>query len=74
MTKILISSDNPKGIKLEILLDHVRGDLMQRCAHIMDDQRPDSGIVLRNNIEIMGLLGQCLERAHESAKALKRLG
>jgi|APSaa5957512535_1039671.scaffolds.fasta_scaffold477668_1 hypothetical protein len=74
MTKILISSDNPKGIKLEILLDHVRGDLMQRCAHIVDDPRPDSVIVLRNNIEIMGLLGQCLERAHESAKALKRLG
>ena len=74
MTKILISPDNPKGLKLEILLEYVRGDLMQRCAHIVDDPRPDSRIVLRNNIEIMGLLGRCLERADESAKALKRLG
>lgn len=74
MTKILISPDNPKGLKLEVLLEHMRGDLMQRCAHIVDDPRPDSGIILRNNIEIMGMLGHCLERAQESAKALKRLG
>jgi len=58
---------------LEVLLEQVRVDLMERCAHIVDDPRPDPVIVLRNNIEIMGLLGRCLERAQESAKALKRL-
>jgi len=74
MTKILISPDNPNGIRLEVLLEQVRGDLMERCAHIVDDHRPDAATVLRNNIEIMALLGACLERAHESAKAVRRLG
>jgi len=74
MTKILISPDNPKGLKLEVLLEQVRGDLMERCAHIVDDHRPDAATVLRNNIEIMALLSACLDRAHESAKAVDRLG
>ncbi len=74
MTKILISPDNPKGLNLEVLLEQVRGDLMERCAYIVDDSRPDAVVLLRNNIEIMDLLGQCLERAHESAIVIKRLG
>ena len=74
MTKILMSPDNPKGLKLEVLLEQVPGDLMEGCAHIADDYRPDAARVLRNNIEIMGLLSECLDRAHESAKAVNRLG
>jgi len=74
MTKILISPDNPNGIRLEVLLEQVRGDLMERCAHIVDDHRPDAATVLGNNIEIMALLGDCLDRARESAKAVSRLG
>ncbi|MDA0369417.1 MAG: histidine kinase [Proteobacteria bacterium] len=74
MTKILVSPDNPEGLKLETVLDSLRGDLLRRCAHILDDHRPDAATVLRNNIEIMALLGQCLDKAHDSAKALTRLG
>jgi len=74
MTKILISPDNPNGIRLEVLLEQVRGDLIERCAHIVDDHRPGAATVLRNNIEIMALLGDCLDRARESAKAVSRLG
>ncbi|NQV80976.1 MAG: histidine kinase [Alphaproteobacteria bacterium] len=74
MTKILVSPDNPEGLKLEAVLDALRGDLLRRCTHILEDHRPDAATVLRNNIEIMALLGQCLTKAHESAKAIARLG
>ncbi|MEQ8248069.1 MAG: histidine kinase [Alphaproteobacteria bacterium] len=73
MTKILVSPDKPDGLKLDAALEVLRGDLMQRCAHILEDRRPDAAIVLRNNIEIMVLLGRCLDKAQESAKALARL-
>jgi UDP-N-acetylmuramyl tripeptide synthase len=74
MTKILVSPDNPKGKKLEVVLDELRSDLLQRSAHILDDRRPDVAVVLRNNVDIMVLLGQCLEKARESARVLERLG
>lgn len=73
MTKFLLSPDNPKGLKLEDALEALRGDLLERCAHIVDDRRPDAAIVLRNNVEILELLGQCLERAHDSARVLARM-
>ncbi len=74
MTKILVSPDNPKGQKLENILEQIRSDLLKRSAHIMDDKRPDASLVLRNNVEIMVLLSQCVEKARESARIVERLG
>jgi len=74
VTKVLVSPDNPQGEKLETALEDLRADLLQRCSHIVDDKRPDAALVLRNNMEIMVLLGQCIEKARESARVLERLG
>ena len=71
MTKITISTGNPKGLKLETLLEHPHATLPKCCIHKVYDPRPDGKITLRDNNQIMGRLGQCVERAHESAKAFK---
>jgi hypothetical protein len=71
MTKITISTGNPKGLKLETLLEHARADLLKRCTHKVDDPRPDGEITLRTNVKIIGMLGQCVERACQSGKAFK---
>jgi len=71
--KVHYQHRQPQGLKLEALLEHARADFLKRCYHKVDDPRPDAGITLRNNIKIMGRLGQCMERAHESAKPFKPL-
>ncbi|MBM3504582.1 MAG: histidine kinase [Alphaproteobacteria bacterium] len=74
MTKILISPENPKGLKLEAALVALRNDVLSRCSHIVDDPRPPIREVLNNNLEILRLLSQSLEKVRESEKILSSLG
>lgn len=73
-TKILLSSENPEGWRLEDLLSEVQNDIIRRTQKIIDDARPDARAVLNNNIEIMALLSQCVERAESSTRILNSLG
>ena len=74
MTKALVGPNNPDGWKLEELLDEIQNDILRRSAKIVDDARPEARAVLHNNIEIMQLLTQCSEKAHDSTRILNSLG
>ena len=74
MTKLLVGPDNPDGWKLEDIIDEIQNDIVRRTARIVDDNRPEARAVLHNNIEIMQLLTECSEKAHESTRILNTLG
>jgi hypothetical protein len=74
MTKILISPENPDGLKLEAALVVLRNDILARCSHIVDDQRPAIKDVLNNNLEILRLLSLSLEKVKASERILASLG
>ncbi len=74
MTKLLVSPENPKGWKLEDLIDEIQNDIIRRTARIVDDNRPEARTVLHNNIEIMQMLTVCSEKAHDSTRVLNTLG
>ncbi len=74
MTKILISPENPKGLKLEAAIVALRNDLLARCSHIVDDQRPAIKEVLNNNLEILRLLSLSPEKVKASERILASLG
>lgn len=74
MTKLLLSTENPEGWKLEDIIDEIQNDIVRRSARIVDDGRPEARAVLTNNIEIMKLLTVCSEKAHDSTRALSALG
>ena len=73
-TTFLVTPENPKGWKLEDLLTEVQNDIIRRTQKIIDDLRPEARAVFNNNVEILGLLSQCIERAHDSTRILKSLG
>lgn len=58
MAKILMGPDNPHGWKLEDLLSAIAAEVAVKCTKIKDDARPVARQVLRNNQQIIGLLGQ----------------
>lgn len=72
MTHFLANEDNPKGYKLEDILALLRKDLITRAEKVMNDTRAEAQIVLRNNIEILGLLSECIEIAEKSTDLLDR--
>lgn len=74
MTKLLLSSENPEGWKLEDIIDEIQNDIVRRSARIVDDGRPEARAVLTNSIEIMKLLTVCSEKAHDSTRVLSALG
>lgn len=73
-TKLLMSTDNPKGWRLEDILAEIQNDIVRRTQKIIDDDRPDARAVLNNNIEIMSLLSKGVERALDSTRILDSLG
>jgi hypothetical protein len=73
-TKLLHSTENPKGWRIEDLLSEVQNDIIRRTQKIIDDTRPDARAVLNNNVEIMTLLSKCIERALDSTRILDSLG
>ena len=74
MTKLLLSTDNPNGWKLEDIIDEIQNDIVRRSARIVDDGRPEARTVLTNNIEILKLLTVCSEKALDSTRVLSTLG
>ena len=73
-TKFLLSPDNPKGWKLEDILQEIQNDILKRSTLITEDSRPEARAVLHNNVQIMTLLTECIEKANESARILATLG
>lgn len=74
MTHFFPSPDHPQGWKLEDLLVELQNDIVRRSEKIVDDKRPQARAVLQNNIEILGLLTQCIQKALGSSKILESLG
>ncbi len=74
MTRFLVTPENPSGWKLEDILTEIQNDIIRRSAKILDDPRPEARAVLHNNIQIMGLMTQCIERAKDSTRILLSLG
>jgi hypothetical protein len=70
MTKVLMSKDNPKGWKLEELLDHVITDLWEKTKRIENDACEVSQIVTAHNRGILKLLAQAKNLQDESMRAL----
>ncbi len=73
-TKLLITTENPNGWRLEDILSEIQNDIVRRTQKIIGDPRPDARAVLNNNIEIMSLLSKCVERSEESTRILNSLG
>ena len=74
MTHFLVTDENPGGWKLEDILTTLQDDIVRRSQKIIDDHRPEARRVLHNNIEVLGLLTQCIELARSSTKVLASLG
>ncbi len=73
-TKLLITPENPDGWRLEDILAEIQNDIVRRTQKIIDDPRPDARAVLNNNVEIMSMLGKCVDRALDSTRILDSLG
>lgn len=71
-TTFLVTDDNPQGWTLEDILLEIQNDIVRRSQKIVDDARPEARIVFNNNVQILGLLSQCIERATDSTKLLNR--
>ena len=71
-TTFLVTEDNPQGWKLEDILLEIQNDILRRSQKIVGDDRPEARVVLNNNIEILGLLSRCIEKATESTRMLNR--
>ncbi len=55
-------------------MTEVQNDIVRRSQKILEDNRPEARQVLQNNIDILGLLTGCIEKARESTIVLKSLG
>ncbi len=73
-TTFLLTADNPDGWRLEDLLTEIQNDIVRRSHKIVDDDRQEARQVLHNNIEILALLTQCIEKARNSADVLNSIG
>ena len=73
-TTLLATADHPDGWKLEDILTEIQNDIVRRSTKIIEDSRGEARQVLQNNVEILGLLTTCIEKAHESTAILNSLG
>ena len=71
-TTFLVTDENPDGWRIEDILSVIQNDILRRTQKICGDPREEARAVLNNNIEILGLLSQCIERAKDSTKILDR--
>lgn len=72
MTHFLVTSDNPKGYRLEDILKIIRKDIFMRTTKIMDDDRPEAQVVMDNNVKILGLLSESIASAEDSTSILEK--
>lgn len=73
-TTLLVTADHPDGWRLEDILTEIQNDMFRRSSKIIDDNRGEARRVLQNNIEILGLLTTCIEKAQDSTTILNSLG
>jgi hypothetical protein len=71
-TTFLVTDENPDGWKIEDILTVIQNDMFRRTQKIVGDTRDEARAVLNNNIEILGLLSQCIDKAQESTQILDR--
>jgi len=71
-TTFLVTDENPDGWKIEDILMTIQNDMFRRTQKIVEDSREEARDVLNNNIKILGLLSQCIEKATESTRILNR--
>ncbi|MFQ5784435.1 MAG: histidine kinase [Alphaproteobacteria bacterium] len=74
MMRFLVTPDNPDGWQLEDILTEIQNDIVRRSNKIVGDGRPEARAVLRNNIEILGWLTQCIDKALDSTRVLNSIG
>jgi len=70
MTRYLVSDENPTGHRLEDVLHALRAEILHRCTKITSDAAPQARQVLSNNIQVLALLGEAIERAEDSSRIL----
>ena len=71
-TTFLVTDTNPDGWKIEDILMVIQNDMFRRTQKIVGDSREEARAVLNNNIEVLGLLSQCIDKAKESTQILDR--
>lgn len=71
-TTFLVTEENPDGWKIEDILVTIQNDIFRRTQKIVSDPRDEARAVIKNNIEILGLLSECIEKAKESTQLLNR--
>lgn len=72
MTHFLKSDDHPEGFRLEDILNLLRQDIINRTQKIVSDDRREAKHVLKNNIQILGLLTEAMELAEDSTITLDK--
>jgi hypothetical protein len=70
MTKLLVSEANPKGYTTEVLLGHIRADIIARLQKYAGDPRREARQVMDNNIRILALLGEAITLAEANTRTL----
>ena len=69
-TTFLVTDENLDGWKIEDILMTIQNHMFWRTQKIVWDSREEARAVLNNNIEILGLLSQCIEKATELTRIL----
>ena len=72
MTRYLVSEENPDGLKLEDILRVIRNDVLIRCTKISSDARTEAQAVVANNVRILELLTEAIQRAEDSTQILDK--
>lgn len=72
-TTFLVSESKPDGYRLEDILKEIRNDILVRCTHVMSDERPETGLVMANNMKILDMLSDAIHLAENSTEILTRL-
>lgn len=72
-TTFLVSETKADGHRLEDILKEIRNDILVRCTHVMSDERPETALVMANNMKILGMLSDVIQLAENSTEVLTRL-
>ena len=70
MTKLLISDDNPQGLRTEEACRALIADILKRIGELPSDTSPQAQRVLKNNIAILGFLSEAAELAEVNSNTL----
>jgi len=72
-TTFLVSEERPDGYRLEDLLREIRNDILVRCTHAMNDERPETNLVMANNMQILAKMSEIIALAENSTEVLSRV-